>query len=966
MEQKTSTSAQQNNKSKERWEKVLIVLLLLLLGFLCVFCSSESALYFIDREQIVGNMQAKYQADYSPGVLIALAPIDRDQIIAELIKDEEALLTLLSVGAVAIVTLPQATAVPPPAIPTTAPSPTPTATAQPSANDPSATPQPTVASPTALASSTVSPKPTVLPSATVPLPSAQPTATSALPSPTSLPTSPTTVAPTLAPPTSAPPTSSPPTATSPATSNIPPVLTNDAISTPEDISVTFNVLSNDSDPDGSIVPGTLTIISGPSQGSLTTVNTSTGDITYQPNSDFNGIDTFTYQVCDNDGACSTASVTITVTPVNDAPIANDDTDSSTGTNAVAIDVAGNDTDVDGNLDINSVITLTNPSSGTLTIMGGGIISYTPSSNFSGIDTFTYRIFDTGLPILSDTATVTVTVTAINNPPVAIDDIDGTTGTNAVAIDVAGNDIDVDGNLDINSVITLTNPSSGTLTLLGGGVISYTPSSNFSGIDTFTYRIFDTGLLSDIATVTVTVTAINNPPIAIDDTDVTTGTNAVAIDVAGNDTDVDGNLDINSVITLTNPSSGTLTLLGGGVISYTPSSNFSGIDTFTYRIFDTGLLSDTATVTVTVTAINNPPVAIDDTDVTSGTNAVAIDVAGNDTDVDGNLDINSVITLTNPSSGTLTFLGGGVISYTPSSNFSGIDIFTYRIFDTGLLSDTATVTVTVTAINNPPVAIDDTDVTTGTRAVAIDVAANDSDIDGNLDINSVITLTNPTSGTLTLLGGGVISYTPNSIFGGIDTFTYRIFDTGVPILSDTAIVTVTVTAIMTNTSVVTCTGGIVGGSCNNATGPPDGTILEFTGVITLDFGLGQGIEDGPGDDMVFYESIFGPNVQMDYITIELSNDGITWYTVLDWDGIPGGVNGTNIDGEALDGPGEQENEIISTSILYPQPGGGTGITIDLSGVIPAVPGGLNFHLIRLSDPDPGGADPAQIDAIERLN
>lgn len=169
------------------------------------------------------------------------------------------------------------------------------------------------------------------------------------------------------------------------------------------------------------------------------------------------------------------------------------------------------------------------------------------------------------------------------------------------------------------------------------------------------------------------------------------------------------------------------------------------------------------------------------------------------------------------------------------------------------------------------------------------------------------------------------------------------------------------AIDTYTTTVTCAGSLLG-ACADAGGPPDGAFVGITGtaVITLDFGVGQGITHGPGYDMVFYERLSGPQVYLDYITIDISADGSTWYTVFDWDGSPGGVSGTNIDSYATDGDGEVENELIPETDLYPYPG--TGISIDIQGWVP--PGGP-FHLVRLTYP--GGSAPpdeaGEVDAIQ---
>jgi len=261
------------------------------------------------------------------------------------------------------------------------------------------------------------------------------------------------------------------------------------------------VLANDIDPDGTLVVGSVTIVGGPANGS-TAVNPATGEITYTPNPNFNGGDTFIYRVCDNDGACNTASVTVTVNPVIDPPVAVDDTAFTAEDSSEDIMVLINDYDVDG--DLLTLITAGPALSGTTTVIGN-MVTYNPNANFSGTDTFTYTISD---GIFTDAATVNINVIAINDPPVAFSDTytttTGITLTVVAASGVLSNDIDVDIG-DTLTAIKISDPVSGTLTLNPDGSFIYIPNAGFSGIDIFTYRVEDAIMFpSNIATVTITV------------------------------------------------------------------------------------------------------------------------------------------------------------------------------------------------------------------------------------------------------------------------------------------------------------------------------------------------------------------------------------------------------------------------------------------------------------------------------
>ena len=273
----------------------------------------------------------------------------------------------------------------------------------------------------------------------------------------------------------------------------------------EDTAVIIDVVSNDTDPDGNLDPASVTVVSGPGSGSALPTAGQPGKITYTPIADFNGSDSFTYQVCDTELLCDTALVTVTVNPVNDAPVATDDSATTGEDTAVNIDVQANDNAGPANEDQTLITTVTlAPSNGTPTINLDGSITYTPNANFNGSDSFTYKLCDSGSPILCDTAVVAVAVNPVNDAPLATDDSATTDEDTAVTIDVAANDSDVENNLDLASVSVFSSPSHGTAVPVGDGTIVYTPDPHFDGSDSFVYQICDTEPLCSTATVSITV------------------------------------------------------------------------------------------------------------------------------------------------------------------------------------------------------------------------------------------------------------------------------------------------------------------------------------------------------------------------------------------------------------------------------------------------------------------------------
>jgi VCBS repeat-containing protein len=487
---------------------------------------------------------------------------------------------------------------------------------------------------------------------------------------------------------------------------------NDAFTTNEDTPLNVGVpgvLGNDSDPDGN--PLTAVLETGPAVGTLTL--NANGSFSYTPPANFNGPVSFTYRASDGALVSDPATVTITVTAVNDAPVAINDSYSTPFQTALTIaapGVLGNDTDVEGNP--LAAVLGTGPANGTLTLSANGAFIYTPNAGFSGSDSFTYRANDgQAANNLSGLATVTIAVGApTNRAPVAVGDtfvIIEDTPLNVGVPGVLGNDSDPDGN-PLTAVLE-TGPAVGTLTLNANGSFSYVPPLNFNGPVTFTYRASDGALTSAPATVAITVNGLNDAPVAVNDafaTNEDTPLNVGVPGVLGNDTDVDGNP--LSAVLEAGPAVGTLTLVANGGFSYVPPLNFNGPVSFTYRASDGTLVSAPATVTITVTAVNDAPVAVNDsysTPFQTALTTAAPGVLGNDTDVEGNT--LAAVLGTGPANGTLTLNANGAFIYTPNAGFSGSDSFTYRANDgqaANNLSGLATVTIAVGAqVNLAPVA-----------------------------------------------------------------------------------------------------------------------------------------------------------------------------------------------------------------------------------------------------------------------
>jgi len=273
-------------------------------------------------------------------------------------------------------------------------------------------------------------------------------------------------------------------------------------STPEDTAKLVNVLVNDSN----AIATSVQIAAQPTNGNA--VVEASGDVTYTPNADFNGLDSFSYTVRNIDGAISNvAAVNVDVTPVNDTPVAADDTYDVTVNSSTSLDVQANDIDVDLE-PLTTAITVL-PSLGSALVNADGSITYN-AGPVAGNDSLTYSVTDAAGTSSSATASVTV-LDAVNEAPVAVDDlatVSRNTGTlaNSVTVIVSSNDTDADGTLDLTTVTIETNPLNGSVTVdAGTGNITYTPRAGFRGSDAFSYTINDNdGATSNAATVRIEV------------------------------------------------------------------------------------------------------------------------------------------------------------------------------------------------------------------------------------------------------------------------------------------------------------------------------------------------------------------------------------------------------------------------------------------------------------------------------
>ncbi|MFC6199412.1 Ig-like domain-containing protein, partial [Ponticaulis profundi] len=538
-----------------------------------------------------------------------------------------------------------------------------------------------------------------------------------------------------------------------------PVATSDSFTVDEDSgATTLNLLANDTDIEGDAI--TITSVTQPVGGTVVITNGG-ADVSFTPDADFNGTTSFTYTVNGGD----TATVTLTVTPVNDAPVGTDGSASGAEDSVITGTISA--TDMDG--DTLSYTLAAGPTNGSVTLTGNGY-TYRPAADFNGTDSFDVLIDDGNGG--TDTVTIEVTVTPVNDAPVGTDG--SASGAEDSVITGAISATDMDG--DTLSYTLASGPTNGSVTLTGNGY-AYTPSADFNGTDSFDVLIDDGNGGTDTVTIEVTVTPVNDAPVGTDGS--ASGAEDSVITGTISATDMDG--DTLTYTLASGPANGSVTLTGSGY-TYTPAPNFNGTDSFDVLIDDGNGGTDTVTIEVTVTPVNDAPVGADGS--ASGVEDSVITGTISATDMDG--DTLTYTLASGPANGSVTLTGNGY-TYTPAADFNGTDSFDVLIDDGNGGTDTVTIEVTVTPVNDAPVGTDGS--ASGAEDSVITGTISATDMDG--DTLTYTLASGPANGSVTLTGNGY-TYTPAADFNGTDSFDVLIDDGNGG--TDTVTIDVTVTSV----------------------------------------------------------------------------------------------------------------------------------------------------------------------------
>jgi hypothetical protein len=546
----------------------------------------------------------------------------------------------------------------------------------------------------------------------------------------------------------------------PGTPNTAPSATAFALRLNEDTQIPATLVGADAEGDSLV----FTVATQPTRGTLTGTPP---NLIYRPNANFSGNDSFTFRAFDGLATSVPATVSIIVDPVNDPPVATPQTVVTNEDGSVAIVLSGSD--VEGSTLRYTVVT--QPTKGVLSGTAPNL-TYRPNANVNGADSFTFRVNDNTANSVAD-ATVGISITPVNDPPVATPLSVSTRIETAVAIKLAGTDVDDNSTLTFEVV---GQPANGTLSGIPPN-LSYLPKAGYTGNDSFTYRARDGIANSAVnAVVSINVSNANRAPLAQPKSTNTLKGKAVAVVLSGSD--ADGN-PLSYRITEA-PANGTL-VGTPPMLRYVPNAGWSGEDSFKYVANDGVADSAAATVRVKVKVSNGMPLATGRSLVVNWNVASAVLLGGSDPDADPL----EFFVLARPLFGTLSGTPPN-LTYTPNSGFRGKDRFTFRVRDGIAFSTPAVVELSVINPNNrAPIAVARS--LSGPVGKPVAIALQASDADG--DPLSYRVVTRPTAGKL-------LGKAPNLVFrpqrgsSGQFTFTYLASDG----FLDSAPVTVTVNIV----------------------------------------------------------------------------------------------------------------------------------------------------------------------------
>ena len=483
-----------------------------------------------------------------------------------------------------------------------------------------------------------------------------------------------------------------------------PVAVDDAASTNEDVAVTIHVLTNDSDIENDAL--TVTGVSAASHGSASISSDTL--VVYTPDADWNGTDSFTYNISDGNGGSASATVTVTVNAVNDAPVVSGISDQSIdeGQTFVTINLDDYVTDVD-NSDAEMSWTYSGNTELAVSIDENRVATVTiPDTNWFGSEEITFTATDPGGLSSGDAAVFAVN--NVNDAPVVsiipaqtIDEGSSftTIDLNAAVEDVDNTDAEITWTVSGNSDLAVSIDENNQATIS-------TPDADWFGAETLTFTATDPGGLTDTASAGFTVNAVNDAPVVADiaDQTISEGESFAVFDLDTLVSDVD---DADSTLTWSYDGATDLSVEidANHLVTITaPDSNWNGSESITFTVADTAGSQDSDAAQFTVNALNDAPVVstVAAQIIDEGGSFTVIDLNTAVEDVD-NTDAEITWTVSGNTELAVSIDASNQATVTaPDSNWFGSEMLTFTAIDPGGLKDSTSAEFTVNPVNDAPV------------------------------------------------------------------------------------------------------------------------------------------------------------------------------------------------------------------------------------------------------------------------
>jgi len=539
-----------------------------------------------------------------------------------------------------------------------------------------------------------------------------------------------------------------------------PVADPQSIITAEDTSISITLTGSDEDGD----PLTYEVVDQPAFGTLSGV---APDLNYTPDLNYFGPDSFTFVVNDGDDNSSPAEVTITIDPVNDAPVAYPQEVTTPEDLPLSITLTG--FDVEGTTLDYSVISL--PLYG---ILAGTApeLQYSPDENFNGSDSFTFTVEDGEFE--SQPALVSISITAVNDAPVALaDTYNVAKNADLTILPIQGvliNDDDVDGDSITAELVSSVPVGEGSLTLYPDGSFQYQPPLDWVGVTSFSYEASDGVSYSNTAYVSILVQETNTAPTGLELDDQTIPENQPIGTMVGafSTQDTPGDTFTYTLVSSESyPDNAHFTITGNklrsAIVFNYEDPDHQNLEIMV-RTTDQGGLWFERTFTITVIDLNDAPIAHSQTQTSLEDTHLVLTLTGEDPDGDP---LTFLVAL--PAHGTLSGSAPD-LDYTPHENYNGTDQFSFNVSDGSLISNTATVTIDLTPVNDAPVAQPQSVSTPEDTPKPITLVGFDVDEDPL----TYLIETDPGHGSLT---GDIpdLIYLPAENYYGVDSFSFKVFD-----------------------------------------------------------------------------------------------------------------------------------------------------------------------------------------------